>query len=207
MTRISRDIHIRNALVQTISFLEAGEIEFDCLLSDLGEGKTCIDEEPSSSETGRTVEGSSRSSNVRLDSPPVHSQTVSSVFDLAKNRRPTPSAKSADILLWGTLAITIINDNLDFLRDEKGRIMYPATLMRVLERCIDPNPAGRLDATSLVTAMDEVLDGPAGLAAGEETEWYDDSYDFPRERVKPVSKSDYDMGSSWLKSVETGGWS
>ncbi|KAF2467398.1 uncharacterized protein BDR25DRAFT_316751 [Lindgomyces ingoldianus] len=59
------------------------------------------------------------------------------------------------------------------LCNKDGNAHYLAGLIRVLERCLDPNPAGRFDATSLVVVMDKIMDGPSGIAAstyGEETE-------------------------------------
>jgi hypothetical protein len=113
---------------------------------------------------------------------------------------------AADIYSWGILGIKIIKDKHEFLRDRNGELIYPAAMMRVLEQCIDPDPAGRLSAGPLVFAMDEVLDGPSGLAAGDETEWYDSSYDLPEARKVSGPRADGDLGSSWLKSVPSSGW-
>jgi hypothetical protein len=71
--------------------------------------------------------------------------------------------------------------------------------MRVLERCLDPKPAGRFDAKTPVVVMDEVLNGPCGLitgAYGGDVEWYDGSYELPQSRTK--LETTYELRSSWL---------
>lgn len=174
----------------------------------MGEGKTCIDDtttatEPHPGRTFPTFSANAESLSESIEGvPPVH--------ELIKRRR-SHTAKAADIYSWGLLGVKVIRDNYKFLCDENGEPMYPAALMRVLERCIDKDPAGRLDGASLVTAMDEVLDGPKGLAAGDETEWFDGSYCLPEPRVRFGSRLDDDgssdaLGSSWLNSVKTSGW-
>lgn len=108
-------------------------------------------------------------------------------------------SKAADVYAWGQLGVEIIRANYATLLNKNGEVVYPGSLMRVLERCLDPDPAGRFDAKTLVVVMDEVLNGPSGLIAGAyggDVEWYDGSYELPQLQQK--LETTYDLRSSWL---------
>ncbi len=144
------------------------EPEFDCLLSDLGEGKNL------------SYSAESR----EYMAPNISSSSL--------------GAKADDIYAWGRLGVEIISTYSHLLQSPDGGL-YPAALMRVLERCLDPNPEGRFDAKTLVVVMDEVMDGPGGLAAmayGNEVEWYDDGYELPQLRKK--MESSLQLKEHWL---------
>jgi serine/threonine protein kinase len=163
-----RDIYPKNVLVQSVRLASDEEPEFDCLLSDLGEGKNL-----------------SNSAESREYMAP----------NLASSSLGT---KADDIYAWGRLGVEVISVYSPLLRNPDGEL-YPAALMRVLERCLDPNPEGRFDAKSLVVVMDEVVDGPGGLAAnayGEEMEWYDGGYELPQLRRK--LESSLELREHWL---------
>jgi hypothetical protein len=156
------------------------------LLSDLGEGKDIT-----------------RSATSR-ESQPSSSNSTATIFSLEEYIAPdianhSRSSKADDIFAWAQLGVEIIRKNYELLRSKDGDVIYPAGLMKVLEGCLDPNPAGRFTAASLVVVMDEVIDGPSGLSAsayGEETEWYDGSYELPQVRKKLATT--YELGPHWL---------
>ncbi len=163
-----RDIYPKNVLVQSVKLAGDEEPEFDCLLSDLGEGKNL------------SYSAESR----EYMAPNIVSSSL--------------GTKADDIYAWGRLGVEIISTYSHLLRNPDGEL-YPAGLMRVLERCLDPNPEVRFDAKTLVVVMDEAVDGPGGLAAmayGNEVEWYDESYELPQLRKK--LESSLELREHWL---------
>ena len=162
------------------------------MLSDLGEGKDIT----RSAKSGESQPSSSSDPSSSNSTATIISLEEYIAPDIANNSR---GSKADDIFAWGQLGVEIIRKNYKLLRNKDGDVIYPAGLMKVLERCLDPNPAGRFDAASLVVVMDEVIDGPSGLAAsayGEETEWYDGSYELPQVRKK--LETTYELGPHWL---------
>ena len=169
------------------------EIEFDCLLSDLGEGK----------DITTTVKNMDLQSLTSSSSMTTGSYPYANFMTPEITNHPQDSSTADDIFSWGLLAVKIISNGKIFplLCDDDGKVLYLAGLMRVLERCLDPSPARRFDATTLVVVMDEVMDGPSGIAAsayGGETEWYDGSYELPQVRKGLETDSELNLTPGWL---------
>ncbi|KAF2258979.1 kinase-like protein [Lojkania enalia] len=191
---IHRDIHPKNVLVTSLRQAGKDEIEFDCLLSDLGEGK----------DITTTVRNMALQPLACSASIGTYSPAYADFLSPEIANQPRDSSTADDIFSWALLAVKIISNGKIFplLCDNDGKILYLAGLMRVLERCLDPNPSGRFDAASLVVVMDEVMDGPSGIAAtayGRETEWYDGSYELPQVRKRLETDSELNLTSGWLK--------
>ncbi|KAF4629039.1 hypothetical protein G7Y89_g9111 [Cudoniella acicularis] len=164
---IHRDLHENNVLVQEEQVPDCDEIECVTLISDLGEGKDMA-----------------KLSTYKATEIPAVPGFFSIEDSLAPEVAARGSSKESDIYAWAVLAVKIISKCYTRLADEDGKVYYPAKLMRVLEQCLDPNPNIRFDAVSLCYVVEEIREGPSGLrGGGDDTEWFDESYELPGARV------------------------